>query len=207
MAAELGAEFALFDPDDVLLAACEGRSVRPPTPVAPDPDADYADVRPIDLSLLEPYVVLPDAVPNNGLPIGALRDRIEVQQAFIGSCANGKLEDLRVAARILRGRRVAPGVRLIITPASQKIYLDALREGIIDTLMEAGAVVTNATCGACFGHHMGVLGPGETCITASTRNFKGRMGAASARIFMGSPATVAASAVAGSITDPRGYLA
>jgi 3-isopropylmalate/(R)-2-methylmalate dehydratase large subunit len=207
MSAELGAEFVLFDPDSVLMDEYAGRTVRPAIPVTPDADADYADVRTIDLSALEPYVIRPDAVPKNGVPIGELGETIAVQQAFIGSCANGKLEDLRIAARILRGRRVAPGVRLIVTPASQRIYAGALREGIIDALIEAGAVVTNATCGACFGHHMGVLAPGETCITASTRNFKGRMGAPSARIYMGSPATVAASAVTGVITDPRGFLA
>jgi 3-isopropylmalate/(R)-2-methylmalate dehydratase large subunit len=110
---------------------------------------------------------------------------------------------LRIAADIVRGRKVAPGVRLIITPGSQAIYLEAVREGLVETLLMAGAVVTNSTCGACYGGHLGVLAAGEVCITASTRNFKGRMGSVDASIYMGSPATVAASAVTGFITDPR----
>jgi 3-isopropylmalate/(R)-2-methylmalate dehydratase large subunit len=129
-----------------------------------------------------------------------------IDQAFIGSCANGTIEDLALAAQILRGRRVAAGVRLIITPGSQAILREAVRAGYVETLLDAGAVVTNATCGACGGGHMGVLGPGETCITASTRNFKGRMGDPSARIFMASPATVAASAIAGVIAHPGEFM-
>jgi 3-isopropylmalate/(R)-2-methylmalate dehydratase large subunit len=129
-----------------------------------------------------------------------------VDQCFIGSCANGQLEDLEVAAAILAGRRVADGVRLIVTPASQRVYLEASRRGYLATLVEAGAVVTNSTCGACFGYHMGVVGPGEVCLTASTRNFKGRMGSPDAEIYMASSATVAASAVAGRICDPRDVL-
>jgi 3-isopropylmalate/(R)-2-methylmalate dehydratase large subunit len=148
---------------------------------------------------------LPDAMIGNAVPVGqAVGERID--QAFIGSCANGNLEDLAVAARIVAGRRVAPGVRFLITPGSQAIYRQALKAGYIETLLDAGAVVTPATCGACGGGHMGVLGANETCITASTRNFKGRMGDPSARIFMGSPATVAASAIAGVIADPGDYM-
>jgi 3-isopropylmalate/(R)-2-methylmalate dehydratase large subunit len=124
-----------------------------------------------------------------------------IQQAFIGSCANGTLDDLAEAARVLEGRRVAPGVRLLVTPGSQRIAAAAGKAGYVQTLLDAGAVVTPATCGACYGGHMGVLGPGETCITASTRNFRGRMGDPTARIYMASPATVAASAVAGHIAD------
>ena len=158
---------------------------------------------------MEPLVALPDTVVNNSVAVGEVAGE-KIDQAFIGSCANGTLDDLKIAAHILNGRRVADGVRLIVTPGSQEIYRDALRAGYVETLMEAGAVVTNATCGACGGGHMGVLGPNETCITASTRNFKGRMGDASARIFMASPATVAASAVAGVIAHPgeltKGFL-
>jgi 3-isopropylmalate/(R)-2-methylmalate dehydratase large subunit len=130
-------------------------------------------------------------------------ERRKVDQCFIGSCANGQLEDLRIAAEMLRGNRVAPGVRLIVTPASQSVYVDALRCGYLEILAEAGAVVTNSTCGACFGYHMGLLGAGEVCITASTRNFKGRMGSPDAEIYMASPYTVAAAAIAGHIVDPR----
>jgi len=206
MSAELGSDFALFEHDTVAECWLKGKILASTTPVAPDTDADYEDVRRIRMDDLEPFVILPDAIPGNGRPISAFTDRITVDQAFIGSCANGKLDDLRIASKILRGRRVHPGTRLIVTPSSQQVYAAAVREGIVDALMTAGAVVTNSTCGACFGHHMGVLGPGETCITASTRNFKGRMGSAQARIYMGSPATVAASAVAGFITDPRQFL-
>jgi len=142
-------------------------------------------------------------VPNNGARISEFSEDVAIDQAFIGSCANGKIEDLRVAAEIVRGKKVAPGVRFIVTPGSQQVFLQAAKEGLIEVLSEAGAVVTNSTCGACFGYHMGVLAPGEVCITASTRNFKGRMGSPDAKVYMGSPATVAASAIAGVITDPR----
>jgi 3-isopropylmalate/(R)-2-methylmalate dehydratase large subunit len=126
-----------------------------------------------------------------------------VNQCFVGSCANGQLEDLRIAAEIMGGRQVAPGVRMIVTPASQAVYRDALRLGYVQALADAGAVVTNSTCGACFGYHMGVVGDGEVCLTASTRNFRGRMGSPTAEIYMASTATVAASAITGHITDPR----
>jgi 3-isopropylmalate/(R)-2-methylmalate dehydratase large subunit len=203
MSAEVGAEFAIFDYDDVTAKYLDGRIDRPVTPAHPDADADYLDVRKIDLSTVEPYVVLPHSVPGNGMRLSAFKERIRIDQAFIGSCANGLIEDLRVAANIVRGHKVAPGVRFIVTPGSQAVYLQAAREGLLETLVEAGAVVTNSTCGACFGYHMGVLAPGEVCITASPRNFKGRMGSAEASIYLGSPATVAASAIAGVITDPR----
>jgi 3-isopropylmalate/(R)-2-methylmalate dehydratase large subunit len=139
------------------------------------------------------------------VPVSQVEHR-SVQQCFIGSCANGQLEDLRIAAEILDGRSVAAGVRLIVTPASQAVYLDAVRLGYVEKLAEAGAVVTNSTCGACFGYHMGLLGDGEVCLTASTRNFRGRMGSPSAEIYMASTATVAAAAITGRITDPREVL-
>lgn len=203
MCAEVSAEFAIFDYDHETEAYLSGRVDRALEPVSADPDADYRDIRRVDLSALEPYVMYPDAVPNNSAPISEFAEEVRIDQAFVGSCANGKIEDLRIAAEIVRGRRVAPGVRFIVTPGSQQVYLQAAKEGLIETLTEAGAVVTNSTCGACFGYHMGVLAPGEVCITASTRNFKGRMGSADAKVYMGAPATVAASALAGVITDPR----
>ena len=199
MGAELSAEFATFEADDRLIDYVTARNPAPFTPQAPDADADYAERRAIDLDALRPLVALPDAVIRNSVPVDDIAGE-KIDQAFIGSCANGMLDDLAEAARVVSGRKVAPGVRLLVTPSTQAVYAAALKAGYIATLIEAGAVVTSATCGACFGGHMGVLGPGETCITASTRNFKGRMGDPSARIFMASPATVAASAIAGYIT-------
>ena len=200
MGAELSAEFATFEPDDLLIEYVKARNPAPFEPQYPDPDASYAARRRIDLGALRPMLALPDSVIRNAVPV-ADATREPIQQAFIGSCANGTLEDLAEAARVLKGRRVAPGVRLLVTPGSQRIAAEAVRAGYTQILLEAGAVVTPATCGACYGGHMGVLGPGETCITASTRNFRGRMGHDSARIYMASPATVAASAVAGQIAD------
>ncbi|TFF95521.1 MAG: 3-isopropylmalate dehydratase large subunit, partial [Promethearchaeota archaeon] len=128
---------------------------------------------------------------------------ISIDQAFLGSCTNGRMEDLRIAAKILKGKRVHPKVRLIITPASKEIYLKAMKEGLVEQFIHAGAVFTNSTCGACIGGHLGVLGENEVCVSSSNRNFKGRMGAPSADVYLASPATVAASAIKGKITDPR----
>ena len=200
MGAELSAEFATFEPDEVLIDYVKARNPAPFEPQYPDPDATYAARHLIDLGALRPMVALPDRVIRNTVPVDEAKGE-PIQQAFIGSCANGTLDDLAEAARVLKGRRVAQGVRLLITPGSQRIATAAAQAGYTQTLLEAGAVVTPATCGACYGGHMGVLGPGETCITASTRNFRGRMGHESARIYMASPATVAASAVAGRIAD------
>ena len=198
MGAELSAEFATFEPDDRLIDYVRERNPAPFEPQYPDADARYAERREVNLDDIRPLVALPDAVIRNSVPVAEVAG-VPIQQAFIGSCANGTLDDLAEAARVVRGRKIAPGVRLLVTPATQEVFNATLRWGYVATLMEAGAVVTPATCGACFGGHMGVLGPGETCITASTRNFKGRMGDPSARIYMASPATVAASAIAGHI--------
>ncbi|HEY3711230.1 MAG TPA: aconitase/3-isopropylmalate dehydratase large subunit family protein [Amycolatopsis sp.] len=200
--AEISADFSTFGVDDVLRDFLAERGVEDFRAADADPDAAYLDVRQIDLSSLEPYVARPGTVSRNGVPVGDIEAR-KIDQAFIGSCANGQLEDLRIAAGILRGRTVAPGVRLLVTPASQQVYRDAMRLGYLQDIADAGGVVTNSTCGACFGYHMGVVGPGEVCITSSTRNFTGRMGSTEAEIYMASPATVAASAIAGVITDPR----
>ncbi len=200
--AEVSADFTTFPADELCLAFLGAHSDGSFEPANADADADYAAVREVDLSALEPYVARPGRVADNAFPVSQI-ERRAVNQCFIGSCANGQLEDLRIAAEVLRGRRVAPGVRLIVTPASQAVYLDAVRAGYVETLAQAGAIVTNSTCGACFGYHMGLLGAGEVCITASTRNFKGRMGSPDAEIYMASPHTVAAAAVAGHIVDPR----
>jgi 3-isopropylmalate/(R)-2-methylmalate dehydratase large subunit len=204
ISAELSAEFSLFPYDDVLAEYLEGRNKWPFEPAFPDDDAEYDAEITIDLSSLEPQVVLPNRVAWNVKGAREVADeRIKVDQAFIGSCANGRLSDFAVAAEILEGRTLAHGTRMIVTPGSQDILKEAIRHGYVETLMDAGAVVTSSTCGACFGGHMGLLADGEVCITASTRNFQGRMGSPEASVYMGSPATVAASAVTGYITDPR----
>jgi 3-isopropylmalate/(R)-2-methylmalate dehydratase large subunit len=205
MGTELNAEFSIFEPDDVLLAYMHERTSAPFTPQYPDADASYEARRSIDLDSIEPFVALPDSIIRNARPVSELAGE-RIDHAFIGSCANGNMDDLAIAAQVVAGRRVAPGVRLLVTPGSQATYREALKAGYVATLLDAGAVVTNSTCGACGGGHMGVLGPNETCITASTRNFKGRMGDPSARIYMASPATVAASAIAGTITHPGRFL-
>jgi len=201
-AAEISADFATFGVDELLAEFLGERGVQDYQPAAADPDAEYLDVRTIDLGALQPYVARPGTVSHNGVPVSDIEQR-KIDQAFIGSCANGQLDDLRIAAQILRGKNVASGVRLLVTPASQQVYRDAMRLGYLQDIADAGGVVTNSTCGACFGYHMGVVGPGEVCLTSSTRNFTGRMGSTEAEIYMASPATVAASAVAGYITDPR----
>ncbi len=169
----------------------------------PDADATYVDRLTIDLNdePLEPMVAVPHS-PANGKIISEIGS-VEIDQAFIGSCTNGRIEDLRIAAEIIRGKKIHPNVRLIVTPASRDTYLAALQEGIVETLMRAGAVVTNSTCGACVGGHLGVLGPGEVCVSSTNRNFKGRMGHPDSSVYLASPATVAASALKGVITDPR----
>lgn len=205
MSAELSAEFATFEADGRLKSWIEERNPGPFVPVVPDVDARYLDVRPVDLSLLEPLVALPDSCVNNSQPVGAAAGT-RIDQAYIGSCANGTLDDLALAARLVQGRRVAAGVRFIVTPGSQVVYRAAVERGYVQTLLDAGAMLAPPTCGACGGGHMGVLGPEETCITSTTRNFKGRMGDPSSRVFMASPATAAASALTGVITDPREFL-
>lgn len=202
MSTELSAEFATFEFDDQTDAYLKDRAQEAYSPVFSDHDAKFIDVRRIDIDDLEPQVVMPHFVPHNVRPIGEVAG-LKIDQGFIGSCANGRIEDLRVAAQILKGRSVHPESRLIITPASTQVAKDAAREGLIEIFLDAGAVFTNPTCGACNGGHMGLIGAGERCLTSSTRNFKGRMGSKDAEILMASPATVAASAIAGAIYDPR----
>lgn len=202
MCAEISAEFALFECDQKTLDFLKGRTRQPFEPASPDPDANYKATHRIDVTKLEPQVVLPGKVPNNVKMVREVMD-VKIDQAFVGSCANARLEDLALVARMMAGRQVAPGVRLIVTPGSQTTYLEAVKAGYITTLVEAGAVVTNSTCGACFGGPMGMIGDGEVCISASTRNFQGRMGSPKSQVYLGSPAVVAASALKGHIADPR----
>ncbi|MFQ5832620.1 MAG: 3-isopropylmalate dehydratase large subunit [Candidatus Thorarchaeota archaeon] len=171
--------------------------------VEPDDDAEYVERFTMNLKKepLDPIVALPHS-PANGKPVSEV-EGVKIDQAFIGSCTNGRLEDLAVAARILKGKKVHPGVRLIITPASRETYLEAIKAGYVEIFIEAGGVFTNSTCGACIGGHLGVLGPEEVCISSTNRNFRGRMGHPDSKVYLGSPATVAASAVKGEIADPR----
>ncbi|HEX3990043.1 MAG TPA: aconitase/3-isopropylmalate dehydratase large subunit family protein [Acetobacteraceae bacterium] len=207
MGAELSAEFTIFEPDDILAAYMRQANPTAVTfPTMPDPGCVYRERRGIDLGSLEPLIAMPDAVVNNSVPVNDVAGE-HIDQAFVGSCANGTLDDLAVVAHVVNGRRVAKGTRLIVTPGTQTIYLAALKAGYVETITAAGGIVTPATCGACVGGHLGAVGPNEVCLTASTRNFKGRMGDPSARIYMGSPATCAASALAGVITHPGEFFA
>ena len=199
MCAEISAEFAIFEADDVLAEYLAARQLGMDGAVLPDADADYAAVRVIDLAAAAPMVGLPDTLVENTVAVGKVAGT-PINRAFVGSCANGTLDDLREAAAVLRGQRVSPHVTLLVTPGSQRVYELALREGVIETLVAAGAVVTSSSCGMCAGFQ-GALTAGDVCITSSTRNFKGRMGSMEASIYMGSSATVAASAVAGCIAD------
>jgi 3-isopropylmalate/(R)-2-methylmalate dehydratase large subunit len=203
MGVELGAKFAFFAADERTLVYLRERTSDPPAPFGPDPDARYEAVHEVDADNLEPQVACPHS-PGNVKPV-SLVENVRVDQAFIGSCTNGRLEDLAVAAQILKGHRVNPGTRLLVTPASQAVAREATAAGYTDVLLEAGACITPAACGACPGGHMGVLGAGEVCISSTNRNFRGRMGSPEAEVYLGSPATVAAAAVAGRITDPREF--
>jgi 3-isopropylmalate/(R)-2-methylmalate dehydratase large subunit len=169
-----------------------------------DEDAIYCQVIEIDVEKLEPVIAYP-FLPSNGHSVSqAVADNIRVDQVFIGSCTNGRLSDFKIAAEILKDKKVARHVRLILTPGTQRILREATKAGYIDTLVDAGAVVSNPTCGACLGGYMGILGDGEVCIATTNRNFVGRMGSRSSKIYLANSAVAAASAISGYITDPRG---
>ena len=202
MCAEINAEFAIFPYDEVLEEYIKDRAKESYEPVYPDEDAVYAEVRRIDLDKIEPYISGPHYIPENCHPV-AESEGIPINQAILGSCSNGRLEDIALAAEMIKGKKVADGVRFIVTPATQEVYLNALKFGLFETLAEAGAVITNATCGSCYGGHMGLIGAGERCVSTTTRNFKGRMGSADSEVLLAGPTTVVASAITGKITDPR----
>jgi len=204
MSMEAGAKDAVVEYDAVTEKYLRELGRSPMAIVRSGRKAEVEDELHVECSKLEPMVAIPSRV-DNVRPVREV-DGTPIDQAFIGSCTNGRLEDLIEAARILRGRKVKEGVRLIVTPASRRVYMDALKLGILETLLEAGAVVTNPTCGACVGTHLGVLGEGEVAVSSTNRNFVGRMGHPSSKVYLASPATVAASAVRGAITDPREFL-
>ncbi len=204
MAIEMGAKAGLMEADEKTSAWLRRFTGRQFTPVAADHDAVYARVLEYDVSKLEPQVARPHRV-DNVAPVSNESGR-PVQQAVIGTCTNGRLEDLRIASSILGGRKVHRDVRLIVAPASRRVFLDAMAEGIIQSLVEAGAALVTPGCGPCVGTHNGVPADNETVISTANRNFKGRMGNSNAEIYLASPATVAASAITGKITDPREYL-
>lgn len=201
MGVEIGAKFAFFEADGTTLDFLKGRTERPVDVFKADRDAKYEKIIEIDVTNLEPQVAFPDDV-GNVKPVSKAQD-IRIDQAFIGSCTNGRLEDLQLAATILRGKKVHPDTRLIVFPASWEVYREAVQKGVIETLIEAEAVICNPGCGPCLGGHMGLIASGERCLASSNRNFKGRMGSTEGEVYLASPATVAASAVAGRIVDPR----
>ena len=204
MAIEAGAKNGIIAADDITKEFLKDKELREePKYFYSDEDAVYLKTITIDVETLSPVVAYPH-LPSNGKSIEtAVKDDIKIDQVFIGSCTNGRLEDLRIAAKILKGKKVARQTRMIITPATNKIALQAQKEGLTDIFAEAGAVFSNPTCGACLGGYMGILGEGEKCISTTNRNFIGRMGDRTSEIYLANSAVAAASAVAGKIADPR----
>ncbi len=204
MAIEAGAKNGIIAPDEKVLCYVRARTDEPFQVYTSDLDAEYARAVEVDVSSLEPLVAFPH-LPSNGKPISEVGE-VHIDQVVIGSCTNGRLEDLRVAARILKGRKVAPYVRAIVIPATSRVWHSALKEGLLDIFIEAGCAVSTPTCGPCLGGHMGVLAEGERCASTTNRNFVGRMGHPKSEVYLVSPATAAASAVKGKIADPREFL-
>ena len=201
MAIEAGGKCGIFHPDTKTLEYVRARSSRQFTVYESDPDAHYAGMREYDVSRIEPQVSFPHS-PANTRPISRV-GTVPINQSVIGSCTNGRIEDLRVAARVLKGKKATPGVRLIIIPATQAIYKQALQEGLLEIFLEARAAVSTPTCGPCLGGHMGILAKGETAIATTNRNFVGRMGHPESNVYLANPAIAAASAVLGRIGSPE----
>jgi 3-isopropylmalate/(R)-2-methylmalate dehydratase large subunit len=204
MAVEAGAETGLFPADRLVAEYLEGRTERTWAAERSDPDAAFARRLRIDLADVPPLIAVPH-LPGNVVPVEEVRGK-KVDQVYIGNCSNGTMTDLRQTAEILAGRRVHPDCRAIVVPATQRIYREAMREGLLDAFVEAGAIVSTPTCGACFGGHMGVLGPGESAITTTNRNFRGRMGSSEAEVHLANAWVAAAAAVSGEIVDPADVL-
>ena len=201
MAIEAGGKNGIFPVDDLAIEYMKAHGSRPYKIYEADADAVYDEEYEIDLSELKPTVAFPH-LPENTKTVDEIGEKITVQQAVIGSCTNGRISDLRIAAEIIRGKKIADNVRCIVIPATQKIYLQALEEGLIKDFIEAGAIVSTPTCGPCLGGYMGILAAGERCVSTTNRNFVGRMGHVESEIYLASPAVASASAVAGYITAP-----
>jgi 3-isopropylmalate/(R)-2-methylmalate dehydratase large subunit len=204
MAVEMGAKAGLIPPDDITMEWVKPRAGRKFTPQRPDPDAVYAKVMEFDVSGLSPYVAKPHYV-DNGVPIEEVCG-IPIQQANLGSCTAARMDDLRIAASILRGRKISPKIRMLVIPSSREVLKSALREGLIETFVEAGCHIGSPSCGGCGGETFGALADDDVVISTANRNFKGRLGNPKAFIYLASPAAVAASALEGKIADPRKYF-
>ncbi len=204
MAAEMGAKNAFIAPDEKTLEWIRKRAKRDYEVILPDSDARYEKIYQFDVSSLEPQIAAPHTVDNVYSVKECEGEKID--QGVIGTCTNGRLEDLEVSAKILKGKKIHPRVRLLILPASWEVYQEAMKRGILNTLIDAGGVILPPGCGPCLGAHQGVLAENEVVVSTSNRNFKGRMGSRDARIFLASPATVASSCIEGKITDPRKYI-
>jgi 3-isopropylmalate/(R)-2-methylmalate dehydratase large subunit len=201
MAIEAGGKSGIFEPDLITLHYIKKRAKRPYKLYYSDPDAKYREKYEYDASKIHPQVSLPH-IPSNTKDVREV-GKIEIDQVVIGSCTNGRLEDLRVAAKILKGKKIAPSLRLIVIPATQEIYRQALKEGLFEIFLSAGAVISPPTCGPCLGGHMGVLAGGERALATTNRNFRGRMGHAESEVYLASPAVAAASAIRGRICHPE----
>ncbi len=204
MAMEMGAKAAIIPPDSKTKEYIDRHIGGKYEIVLADKDAQYSAVYEFDAGEIEPMVAAPHS-PGNAKPVREV-EGTKIHQAFLGTCTNGRLEDLEIAAKILEGKKIHPDVRMIVGPASKTVLKQAIKEGLIDVFLDAGAVIIPPGCGPCLGKHQGVLAPGEVCISSANRNFKGRMGPPDSYIYLASPATVAASAIEGKITDPRKYL-
>jgi 3-isopropylmalate/(R)-2-methylmalate dehydratase large subunit len=210
MAIEAGGKSGIINPDQKTIDYVQARIVannnannRKYEVITSDEDADYEKIYEYDVGGWEPMVAYPHS-PSNGKNISeAEKDNIKIDQAYLGSCTNGRIEDLRIAAEIIKGKKIKDGVRMIVVPATTDIWKQANKEGLLDIFMEAGATVSTPTCGACLGGYMGILASGERCISSTNRNFVGRMGSPTSEVYLASPATVAASAIKGIISDPR----
>jgi homoaconitate hydratase family protein len=205
MAVEMGAKNGIVEPDETTRKFLESRVPKSKLSKMEqwksDTDSKYEKTIDINVSALEPQIACPSSV-DNVKPISKVAD-VEINQAFIGSCTNGRMEDLRIAAQIMKGKKVKTGVRALVIPASQEVYSQALKEGLVEIFTESGALMCGATCGPCLGGHIGLLASGEVCVSTSNRNFVGRMGSPEASVYLASPAVVAASALTGKLTDPR----